>query len=1320
MYREILDSANDAILVAEVKTGLIIDANQCASDLTGRPREELVGLHQAELHPPDERERYAEIFREHVQSGAAISEDLYVQDANGVHIPVEISARVMESEGQQLIVGVFRDLRARRAVEADARERARQLHTLMQNLPGMVYRCRNDRQRTTEFVNDGCLALTGYRPDQLTNNRDVSFGDLIHPEDQETVWQSVQTANSAHEPFQINYRLLSADGGTKQVWEQGRGVFDERGELLALEGFITDISARAGAESELKRRQHRLHILSEASCRINAVLEIPAVLRTLVEAARELVDADSGTAAIVEGGELVFSEYNKTGELFPISYRFPRSYGVPGHVMEIQAPYRSDDAVNDAHVIPEIQQALGFKVLVDVPILGRDEELLGCFEMHDKVGGVPFDEEDVRLLEGLAASAATAIENARVLKERERAETRLTRRGELVQLLRDVAMASNEAETVDEAMQSCLDQVCRATGFCIGHAYLPAFGKTVDLEPTSLWYLADPERHERFRINTMETHFGLGVGLPGRVWESGKPAWIEDVRVDENFPRAPVAKAVGIAAGYAFPVLERDRVVAVLEFFSDIAQPLDQTLFNVLETLATQMGRITERKRNELHLNQFGQIWANTSEGVIVTDADMNIVSVNPAFTQLTGYTEAEVFGKNPRLLQSGRQDRAFYSAMWKHLRDHGRWQGEIWNRRKNGEIYPEWLSISMAENDSGEVQNYIGVFSDISLIKESQSRLEHLASHDPLTDLPNRLLFKDRFTHAIERARRGGKQVALLFLDLDEFKDVNDSLGHPAGDQMLQQVAARLRAAVREQDTVARFGGDEFVLLLEGLDVGVEAARVSQKLLYVLREPFAVENTEVTVGASIGISIYPLDGEDETILMKNSDSALYRAKSQGRNNYQFYTSDLTTNAMSRLTLENELRRALAESQFELYYQPQVDLNSGQVFSVEALLRWHHPERGLLYPEHFLSRAEESGLIEPIGAWVLQEACRQNKAWQDAGLDPVRMAVNISGRQFLHDRLTPVVLRALEDSGLEPKYLELEITESVMMSDRESVAAVMEALQQLGVHFALDDFGTGYSSLSYLKRFPINRIKIDRSFIRDIITDPDSAAIALSIVAMARQMNREVTAEGVEDEARLRYLKRNNCDAVQGFYFSKALPAAEVETLLGEDGPYDVSFDDDQDGLRTLLLVDDDANVLRALKRLLRRDDYRILVAEGAQQGFELLAEHDIGVIVSDQRMPAMNGTEFLRRVKALYPHTVRMILSGYTELESITGAINEGAVYKFLTKPWDDEQLRDHIKEAFRLSEMARENERLQERLSAASDHQPEQSVKTSEATTP
>ncbi|RKZ34077.1 MAG: hypothetical protein DRQ37_08095, partial [Gammaproteobacteria bacterium] len=432
----------------------------------------------------------------------------------------------------------------------------------MQNLPGMAYRCRNDRQWTMEFVNDGCLELTGYRPEQLTNNADVAFAELIHPEDQEALWQAVQTALSAREPFQFHYRLLAAGGDTKQVWAQGRGVSDENGELLALEGFIIDVSARAAAESELQRRQHKLQTLSEASRRINAVLEIPVVLRTLVEVARELVDAESGAAAVVEDGELVFSEYNKTGEVFPIDYRFPRSYGVPGHVMEIQAPYRSQDAVNDPHVIPEIQQALGFKVLVDVPILGRDLELLGCFEMHDKHGGVPFDEEDVRLLQCLAASAATAIENAQILKQHAHAETRLARHGELVQLLRDVAMASNEAGSVDEAMQSCLEQVCRSTGFCIGHAYLPAFGKVVDLEPTSLWYLADPERHEPFRINTMETHFARGIGLPGRVWESGQPAWIEDVRVDENFLRAPVAQAVGIAAGYAFPVLERDQVVA--------------------------------------------------------------------------------------------------------------------------------------------------------------------------------------------------------------------------------------------------------------------------------------------------------------------------------------------------------------------------------------------------------------------------------------------------------------------------------------------------------------------------------------------------------------------------------------------------------------------------------------------------------------------------------------------------------------------------------------------------------------------------------------
>lgn len=557
---------------------------------------------------------------------------------------------------------------------------------------------------------------------------------------------------------------------------------------------------------------------------------------------------------------------------------------------------------------------------------------------------------------------------------------------------------------------------------------------------------------------------------------------------------------------------------------------------------------VTESKRAEEKLRQAAAVFESTLEGVMVTDATGIIVAVNHAFEDITGYSEAEAIGYMPSILQSERHDQDFYRKMWQSLRTDGIWRGEVWNRRKNGELFPVIQSISSICNDQDEVTHYVSLFSDISALKESQEKLNHLAYHDAMTDLPNRLLFEDRLQHAMEHARREGHGVALLFIDLDRFKNINDSLGHPVGDALLLETAARLRAIARREDTVARLGGDEFIIVMEKIREPQDAAVLAQKLIDEFQAPLDIKGHMLHIGLSIGIGIYPRDGEDVATLVRNADAALYRVKEQGRNGMQFYTDDLTTAVTERLRLETALRRALANDEFELYYQPQVELEGGQIIAAEALLRWHHPE-GDVPCEKFISLAEETGLILPIGEWVLHEACRQMTIWRAAGLPVRRIAVNVSGLQLQRGNFNDRVGEILARTQLPPHCLEIEFTENYIMHTNEHAIDQLTWLKEQGITLTIDDFGTGYSSLSYLKQLPIGRIKIDRSFVRDIPYDRNDEAITDAILAMAQSLGVEVIAEGVETKQQQDFLLSHGCREGQGFLFSHPLPASEFPRL---------------------------------------------------------------------------------------------------------------------------------------------------------------------------
>jgi len=652
-------------------------------------------------------------------------------------------------------------------------------------------------------------------------------------------------------------------------------------------------------------------------------------------------------------------------------------------------------------------------------------------DLHARLNGSLFNSS--KDVSQLTVAVAQALEQARRRRMVQRAAQSHSLDSAYVRLLQEVAVAANESDTIDDAIQVCLNRVCAHTGWPVGHARL-LMNADHELVSTSLWHTGvdDFQRFKIFREITQSHPDVAPDGLAGRVLSTKKPAWISDVTKDPRFLRAKLATDIGVKAAFGFPVLVRSEIVAVLEFFADQILTPDEHLLEVMAHVGTQLGRAVERKRAE--------------------------------------------------------------------------------------------------------------------------DRLSYLAHHDILTSLPNRTLFVERLQRAVIEADRHERLVGVLYIDLDHFKNINDTLGHEAGDLLIRAAAERLTGCVRAGDTVSRMSGDEFTLVISDMGHVDDATRVAQKILDVFTVPFYVSERELFVSPSIGITLYPFDDRDVEGLLRNADIAMYRAKELGRNNYQFYTAELTTRAHHRLTLAGALHRAVSHNEFQIHYQPIVDLDSGRVTSLEALLRWQHPEWGLTAPMQFIPLAEETGLIIPIGEWVLFEACRQARAWQAEGHAELRVSVNLSARQFQQKRLIAQIADVLQASGLDPDCLELEITESAIMHNTDHTITILQVVAGLGVHLSIDDFGIGYSSLSYLKRFPVDTLKIDRSFIRDIPHDADDAAIASAIIAMAHALDIRVIAEGVETEEQLAFLRTRRCHGVQGLFFSKPVPADDVPALLRPGG----------------------------------------------------------------------------------------------------------------------------------------------------------------------
>ena len=556
------------------------------------------------------------------------------------------------------------------------------------------------------------------------------------------------------------------------------------------------------------------------------------------------------------------------------------------------------------------------------------------------------------------------------------------------------------------------------------------------------------------------------------------------------------------------------------------------------------LGDISQIKRTEEELKLAAHVYDDSPNAIAITDAQFRVHSVNAAFTKITGFSAEETLGRPATFLDNRLR------LQCARLGPGERWQGEIWNQRKSGEIYPEWLSLSPVTDSQGRTTHFVAIIADLTERKEAESRIDYLANHDPLTGLPNRLLFQSRTDQALSMASEQNRQAALLLLNVDRFKTINDSLGHLTGDKLLQGVAGRLRQCVRETDTVSRQGGDEFIIVLTGVDSPDEAGRVAAKILDQLDAAFDVDGQQLRTSFSIGIALFPEDGHDPETLMKNADTAMYHAKESGRNTYRFFDERMNVNTLERLQLENGLRQAIGRQELRLAYQAQVDLASGRIIGLEALLRWASEPLGNVPPSRFIPLAEECGLIIPIGDWVLREACRQARQWQDAGLAPVPVGVNLSALQFRRSDIVAGVAAALDESGLDGRWLELELTESLLMESGPDVILTLGRLKALGVRLSIDDFGTGYSSLAYLKRFPVDRLKIDQSFVRDLAQNPDDAVIIRTIIQLGHNLRLEVIAEGTETLEQMDFLRREGCTAAQGYLFSRPVPADAIPALL--------------------------------------------------------------------------------------------------------------------------------------------------------------------------
>lgn len=953
-------------------------------------------------------------------------------------------------------------------------------------------------------INDHLCEILGYSRHELLN---MGWEDITHPDDLELSAQGLHAITSGdQDSYTMEKRFIRKDGSVVYTSVDVRCVRREDGSPEYLFSTVQNVSKRKEDQDRIVQLTQVYRTLSEcnqAIVRCTSAEELfPLICRFAVEhggmkmACVGLVDELSGDIipAARHGDEFdLVPSLQLSSDAAKATGR-----GAAGNAIRQGRPIWIQDFLRDSRTQPWHDRAstAGWRACGALP-LKQDGKTVGVFLIHaDRVNA--FDADMQNLLVELASDISFALTTFAKEATRVRIENALRESESRFRNLYEKAPLPYQSLDIEGHIIEVND------------AWLNLLG----LERASV--------------------IGHYIG-----------EFLDEQSVNEFHREFPQFQEKGFINGPIFTFRHHDGSPRLLMVNGQIARDNDGH-FLQMHCIMTDL---TERLKSEEQLKLSATVFADSAEGIVITDQDQNILLVNRAFTEITGYPADEAIGHTPRILASGKHDETFYHDMWANIGKAGYWQGELWNRRKTGEIYPEMVSISRVVNEDGNVSHYVGIFSDITEQKASQAHIQWLAHYDSLTGLPNRSLLEDRVTHALTSVERHHQSLALIFLDLDRFKNVNDSLGHRVGDQLLIQVAERLKSLLREDDTISRLGGDEFIIVLPETDAD-GAAHVAEKVLTRLSQSYQIDHHELSVTPSMGIALYPADGNSYEALTMSADAAMYRAKQAGRNTYRFFTKEMQERSERTLYLENALRKAIDANQLQLFYQPQLALDNQRIVGVEALIRWRHPELGLISPADFIPIAEDIGLILPIGEWVLRTAVKQMRAWLDAGLPPFVMAVNISAVQFRQIDLASLITRILHEYSLPSVFLELELTESVTMEDPEAAARMIDELHTHGIHVSIDDFGTGYSSLSYLKRFKVYKLKIDQSFVRDLSHNPDDAAIVDAIIGLSHSLGLQTLAEGVETKEQMDYLRDKGCNEIQGYLIAKPMPAEEFTKFV--------------------------------------------------------------------------------------------------------------------------------------------------------------------------
>ncbi|MCQ8182406.1 EAL domain-containing protein [Methylomonas sp. SURF-1] len=1108
----------------------------------------------------------------------------------------------------------------------------------LQHLDGIVSRSpviaitwRNAEDWPVSYISPN-ISNWGYRAEDLRSGK-IKFANLLPADDLVRVEAEIRE-HIAHGPddYRLEYRFLHGDGHWIWIEEFTKLNRTPQGDVTTIDGLLHDVSARVEAEAALREREHQLRVMGDN-------LPDGYVYRYQIGQ-----DGRGGFRYISAGVETLHG-------LQPLQLLKDADPLFAQMTPDSLEGYRQDEA----ECLRELKVYKG-TLLFKLPD-GRQRWIA--------VQSSPQLQADGSVIwDGVAIDVTQRMEN----------EQRLILLAQRAQGLLQLPKASEELSETD-FMQRGMELAEDLTGSKI--AFVHFVHDDEEIIELVTW---SRRTLKHYCHVAYDKHYPVSqAGIWADAVKKRQPVIFNDY---PNYPNKH-----GLPEGHSellrlisVPVIENGKVVMLAGVGN---KPVDYTDLDVetVQLISNDIWRIVQRKRIEKKAERFSHVLQRSTNEIYIFDSEtLRFIDVNQGGRDNLGYTMQELEQMTPLDIKPDLPKETF-ELLCAPLRAglKSRCDFSTVHRRKDGSLYPVEVHLEITDD---QPPVFVAIVNDLTQTRQMEDRITELSRYDPVTGLPNQFFFDDQLSSLIAEAERQRHAIAVLRLDIGNFHTIDDTYGYEIGDQTLKVVANRLVKAAGSEGIVSRMAKDNFNIACPSINSPLDAEQLAEALLAAITESVILSEHEIHLEAKIGISFYPTDGKSATELVQRAGIALNHAKSDKLSNLRFFERTMNEQLLSRIALTNDIRHAIAREEFELYYQPQIDLASGTIIGLEALVRWNHPLQGFLPPVKFIPLAEESGLIMPLGNWILKRAMLQAKQWLDAGLTHHNflVAVNASAVQMQSGDLVDLIRQLIEETGLPAHCIDLELTESVLMTDVAETQVLLKQLKLLGIHLSIDDFGTGYSSLSYLKQFSVDKLKIDKSFIDNVVSDANDAVIVQATIAMAHSLGLKIIAEGVETQAQASYLKKLQCDQIQGYCFSRPLPAGEIVRLLNAGTKVAMPVDEHK---ATILLVDDEPNILSALRRCLRRDGYEILTAGSGEEVLELLANNPVMVILSDQRMPGMSGTEFLSRVKVMHPRMVRMILSGYADVTSITEAINKGEIYRYQTKPWDDDDLRKAMQDA-------------------------------------